>query len=420
MKIEIKNRLPWIIMVLLLLVGLGFSIYLTHLHISVFTDPNYNAGSSVCTISKGVNCETVAKNDFSVFMGVPVSVWGIFGNLLMIFGAVLGFIAPKSKKIHAYMVGFVGFSILVSILLGYISITKIHSICIFCFGTYFINGLIAILLGYVMFSNKSNPFIGVVSLIKWSLKKKHVSLGFVITGVAISTFLMMFYPRYWIVEEYVDSNLKPSDITYPVSGDRYETSTKKCVEGCDKKGNHWIGAKNPKLIIHEYSDYECPFCRKFHMEVRKIVNRYPDMVRLVHHHYPLDKECNMLVREEFHKKACLFSKYVMCAGKQNMFWKANDYVFNNRKTNFSIKAMALALSIDEKKFAGCILQKEMDIVLLEQVNEGVKKRLNSTPVFFVNGKSINPRLVASYVEKVINQRKSKTNKQAENLVTTPL
>lgn len=50
------------------------------IHVFVHTDPSYH---SVCAMSDGVNCETVAVSPYSVFAGLPVSVWGIAGYVVL-------------------------------------------------------------------------------------------------------------------------------------------------------------------------------------------------------------------------------------------------------------------------------------------------------------------------------------------------
>ena len=60
-------------MILLYLLGVLVSIELTRIHLFVHTDPAYQ---SVCAVSEGVNCETVAISPYSVFAGLPVSVDG--------------------------------------------------------------------------------------------------------------------------------------------------------------------------------------------------------------------------------------------------------------------------------------------------------------------------------------------------------
>ena len=56
-------------------------VYLTYLHYKTYTDFAY---SSFCALSKTINCDTVAQSPWSVAAGLPVSVWGIFGYLLLL------------------------------------------------------------------------------------------------------------------------------------------------------------------------------------------------------------------------------------------------------------------------------------------------------------------------------------------------
>ena len=237
MQQSTKERIPWIVMVALLILGVSFATYLTWLHITVYTDASYVADSAICSISRRVNCETVAQNHYSIFLGVPVSVWGIVGNLMMLFGAVLGVVYPRSRPLHAYMTGLIGISVCTSVLLGYISITRIHSICLFCFGIYITSGLMALTMAYVLVKQRSNPFKALISLMTWSLGRPLWSAGYVVTMSLLCGSLLLSYPRYW---------------------ERSESLSKVVVvdsRGVDGNGHHWIGATAPRVEIHEYSDY---------------------------------------------------------------------------------------------------------------------------------------------------------------------
>jgi uncharacterized membrane protein len=61
----------------LCLAGLGVAADLTRIHYKVHTDDRYQ---SFCAISKEVNCDTVAQSDWSVFLGLPISVWACWAT----------------------------------------------------------------------------------------------------------------------------------------------------------------------------------------------------------------------------------------------------------------------------------------------------------------------------------------------------
>ena len=68
------NKWPLIVLLVLCVAGIGITIQLTVIHYYTHTDPAYH---SVCAIDEKINCETVAESPYSVFVGLPVSVWGM-------------------------------------------------------------------------------------------------------------------------------------------------------------------------------------------------------------------------------------------------------------------------------------------------------------------------------------------------------
>jgi len=88
------------------------------------------------------------------------------------------------------------------------------------------------------------------------------------------------------------------------------------------------GAARPALTVVEYSDYQCPHCRRGHDELRGLVREHPERVRLVHRDYPLDHHCNDLLKRPFHPQACRYAVLAHCAGEQGRFWEANDVLYS--------------------------------------------------------------------------------------------
>ena len=116
---------------LLCVLGVAVSAELARIHVFVHTDPSYH---SVCAMSEGVNCETVALSPYAVFLGLPVAVWGVVGYLAMGFLALSGI---RRWRLHpawpwGLLFALAAFSILTSAILAYISATQIASLCIFC------------------------------------------------------------------------------------------------------------------------------------------------------------------------------------------------------------------------------------------------------------------------------------------------
>ncbi len=89
------------------------------------------------------------------------------------------------------------------------------------------------------------------------------------------------------------------------------------------KEDHITGAKNPTVILFEYSDYECPFCRRFHPTSKQALDEFKNEFALVYRHFPL---------ESIHPKARPAAEAAECVAKlggDTAFWKFTNYIFEN-------------------------------------------------------------------------------------------
>ena len=84
------------------------------------------------------------------------------------------------------------------------------------------------------------------------------------------------------------------------------------------KDDHIIGAKKPKVTLIEYSDFECPFCQRFHPTTKQLLEKYPNDVALVYRHFPL---------ESIHPNARAYAVASECAGQQGKLWEFADALF---------------------------------------------------------------------------------------------
>src|SRR5215475_3055468 len=79
------------------------------------------------------------------------------------------------------------------------------------------------------------------------------------------------------------------------------------------------GSEQAPVTIVEFSDYECPFCKRAEPTVKKVLDTYGDKVRLVYRHYPL----------EFHATARPAAEASACAAAQGKFWEYHDKLFTS-------------------------------------------------------------------------------------------
>ncbi|CAN5134488.1 hypothetical protein BH09PAT2_BH09PAT2_10590 [soil metagenome] len=78
------------------------------------------------------------------------------------------------------------------------------------------------------------------------------------------------------------------------------------------------GAKNPKVTIVEYSDFECPFCHRAFATVEQVMETYPNDVKLVYKQLPL---------VSIHPNSQRAAEASLCALEQGKFWEMHDAMF---------------------------------------------------------------------------------------------
>jgi protein-disulfide isomerase len=146
----------------------------------------------------------------------------------------------------------------------------------------------------------------------------------------------------------------PADEGQGVVVDEGATEPKKTGVGDIRevsKEDHIRGVSNAKVTIIEYSDLECPFCKRFHPTMQKIVDEYPNDVRWVYRHFPL---------EMLHSKAKKEAEATECAGEQGKFWEMLDKIFVATPSNNGLniddlpKLAREAGVIDIKRFESCL------------------------------------------------------------------
>ena len=163
----------------------------------------------------------------------------------------------------------------------------------------------------------------------------------------------------------------------------------------------WAGGANAKVTIVEFSDYQCPFCSKAALTMKKLKKKYGKKIKVAFKNYPLP----------FHKDAKKASEYGLCANEQNpkLFWKMYDTMFANQQklSEDDLKKYAQKHGVDMKKLKSCLDSGKAAKQIEKEMSEGEKLGIKSTPTFFVNGQLISGALPIENFEKIINQELKK-------------
>lgn len=144
--------------------------------------------------------------------------------------------------------------------------------------------------------------------------------------------------------------------------------------------DHIKGNKNAKAILIEYSDFECPFSKRFSETMVQLTKDYGDKVARVYRHYPL----------AFHTQAQALAEASECAadiGGNDGFWKMHDAIFT-KTPDIKIEDLpniAAGIGINKTKFSNCMSSGKFKDKVIEQFEKGQQAGVSGTPGTFVIG-----------------------------------
>ena len=139
--------------------------------------------------------------------------------------------------------------------------------------------------------------------------------------------------------------------------------------------DHVRGDKNAPVTIVEYSDFECPFCSRFHPTMVQLTEEYKGKVRWVYRHFPLS----------FHPQAEPSAEASECASEQGKFWEYADKLFENQSLlgDAYYKQLATELKLNTKKFEECMTSDRGLAIVRSQSQSGATAGVNGTPGSFI-------------------------------------
>ncbi len=156
--------------------------------------------------------------------------------------------------------------------------------------------------------------------------------------------------------------------------------------------DYFRGNKNAKVTLVEYSDFECPFCKRFHPTMLQVMKEYSDKIKWVYRHYPLS----------FHANAQKEAEAAECAGKlggNDAFWKYTDAIFERTTSNGTgfaldkLTPLAKELGLNESSFKQCLDSSEMAKKVKDQMAKGTEEGVTGTPGTIILAANGNTQLI---------------------------
>ena len=178
------------------------------------------------------------------------------------------------------------------------------------------------------------------------------------------------------------NNAQPTQPTAPAAGEKVNIDTSKLS---------FIGGPDAKVTVVEFSDFQCPFCSRFHQQTYgQIFDKYikTNKIKYSFVHLPLSFHQNAL-------PAAIASECVATQSK-DAFWKMHDVLFEKQsewstladtKTKFLEYAKGLE-GVDAKKLETCIDAKEPQSKISADMALAASAGATGTPTFLINGERL--------------------------------
>lgn len=153
---------------------------------------------------------------------------------------------------------------------------------------------------------------------------------------------------------------------------RYEVTT---------EGYPSIGPEDAPITIVEFSDFQCPFCKRFHADTyQALLETYPGQIRFVYRNLPL---------ESIHPDAMSAAVASLCANEQNVYWDYHDKLLSNDLLGREVyEQYASDLNLNTDEFSACLDSGKFDTFISEDMDFALNLGVQSTPTFFINGLAI--------------------------------
>jgi protein-disulfide isomerase len=137
-------------------------------------------------------------------------------------------------------------------------------------------------------------------------------------------------------------------------------------------------AKAPVTIV-EFTDFQCPYCKRSQDALHQLEQAYPQDVKVVARQYPLP----------FHDRAKPAAEAALCAKEQGKYWDYRDKLFDKQQlSDADLQRYAQELHLNEKKFNQCLAGHRYAAKIDADIADGQRFGVNGTPHFFINGVSI--------------------------------
>lgn len=381
---------------------------------------------------EGGGCDIVDQSRFAKFLGFPLAAWG-----LLLYGSLLALLLPRAlasgdEQDHdrgtvALAWALVALALVIDVFLLGLQAFVIKAYCKFCLFTYLVNIVTLALLWPARKGLSSVASLlggrGLGTLMSWGIASVAVGTAVFATNAALVAKKALAGATILGLPSSTPAPAPNAPTTAPVDGSmeaqlaaaKADAAKWKATLDDPQKLQAYLtqkriddfnatekvrldlsrapakGPANAPIVVVEYADFMCPFCRQVSGAFSNYLKQSGDRVKIHFKNFPLDTTCNAKVGRVVHEGACELAKGAVCAREAGRFWEFHDSVFSRdwqRATREDVVKVASAVGLDTAKFSNCLDSAATKGLLAADIDEGWNVGVGSTPTIFVNGKKL--------------------------------
>jgi protein-disulfide isomerase len=258
----------------------------------------------------------------------------------------------------------------------------------------------------------------VITIARTTVNYIVIAVVFLLVGIfigAFSAFRVERTYRSWVSEAIASAMAEQDfgaliDASRPPSMDnpdsRFEVSA---------TADHVLGSAEAPIVMVEFGDFNCGFCRRFHDETfPQLMETYGDQLRFIYRDYPILAESSVTA-----------AVAARCAGEQDKFWEYHNALYENQgmfNQTGGFAALAEQVGLDVESFNTCVEEQRYLSGVVADYQEGQSFGIRGTPAFFINGRPVSGaqpyEVFAGVIEEELAVVNGETNMNTPNNATS--
>ena len=411
-----RRQLALGLLALLMAAGIGIGIYMSwHHEVELYGGAQTELVG--CEEAEGVSCDIVNTSEWSEVMGVPTFTWAAITYAWALGLCVWGWREARVTTVLA--VAGIG-SVLFSGFLYYVSVVELGYVCLWCMRLYGVNALwlvLSLVAGGFRPPLPDGRVAGIAAL-GFALSS---AVGAGVQGAYRSTLLGADAGEPAVALEskeavqadkpvaYTDPDgvLEPREIPVKTEDDKESVLHIRATDP-------WKGNPAAEVVVVEFVDFECGYCKRASGELARLYEAYQDEVLFVFKPFPMDPACNVGVNNKKHRDACNAHIASVCMDDQDRFWAFHDLAFKNQHQldTDALRTYASAAGADMEAFEACVRDPSVRDRVKAATEDGAALDIHGTPRIFINDSLYRSGSSAEQLARAVERAKGLNAKEA--------